>query len=390
MSEPHGECFQAIQKMLDSYEIPEMTSTEPPTILEIAGFPHWENVCSNILAFFLNTREGHGFDTLFIRSILEAHRSRCSNQGWLEGVPLPDDVGDTNAVEREVRTHDGKRIDILVDCAEVRICIENKIWSGLDNDLRHYREHCEKNGDERSFIGIVLSPNQIQSGKLDAEKFVSITYGDLFEKLDQKLDDYTESKCTRYRYLFEDFRKQALRFRRTLEMKEHQKAFLDFWKKNHSKIDKIESNIENMRELLRENGMAKAHVEKCLDSLGDQKIYIKGWVYQKDTAAFCLVNNYKIDGCRIFWDVEFHPLRINFFLGNYLSDQIPSKFVDEIRKRISSYKLVGPFNGHKQYKFAIKSPFEDDSVCDEAVKISLPVLKYIAECFDETYPVNKK
>ena len=231
MSEPHGECFEAIQSMLDSYEVPELTPTEDPTILEIAGFPHWENVCSNILAFFLDTRKVHGFGTLFIRSILEAHRSRCSNQGWLEGVPLPDDVGDTNAVEREVRTHDGKRIDILVDCAEIRICIENKIWSGLDNDLGHYREHCEKDGDERSFVGIVLSPNQIQSGKLDAEKFVSITYDDLFEKLDQKRDDYIKSECTPYRYLFDDFRKHALRFRRTLEMKEHEKLSWIFGKK---------------------------------------------------------------------------------------------------------------------------------------------------------------
>ena len=126
MSELHTGSFHSIQAMLDSYKYRELEPAETPTLLEIAGFPHWENVCSNILAFFLDTEQAHGFGPLFVRSILEAYRSRC-RQDWLEGVPYPEDVGAADAVEREVMTGNGKRIDILVHCADFRICIENKI-----------------------------------------------------------------------------------------------------------------------------------------------------------------------------------------------------------------------------------------------------------------------
>ena len=378
MSELHGDCFEAIQSMLDSYEVPELTPTEDPTILEIAGFPHGENVCSNILAFFLDTRQVHGFGTLFIRSILEAHRSKCSNQGWLEGVPLPEDVGDTNAVEREVRTHDGKRIDILVDCAEVRICIENKIWSGLDNDLGHYREHCEKDGDERSFVGIVLSPNQIQSGKLDAEKFVSITYDDLFARVEKWLDNYIGSAKKQYQHLLNDFRKHYGRFWRPIEMNKNQINFLEFWKKNDKKIGKLEGLTEELRNLLREKGGAKSHVKNCRNRLSKKADdMIEGWVYQKDTAAFRLNGDRRISGCKMFLDVEFHPLRIIFYLGCYSSPRPPIEFAEEINKRFGTD--FRKYDARDRVKFAIEGDPFDNKVCDDAVERTVRILEHIVK-----------
>jgi hypothetical protein len=35
-----------------------------PTLMEIAGYPHYEIVCSNILAFYLDPEEPHGLGTL--------------------------------------------------------------------------------------------------------------------------------------------------------------------------------------------------------------------------------------------------------------------------------------------------------------------------------------
>ena len=34
--------------------------------MEIARYPHFENVCSNILAFYLQPSNNHGFGTLFL------------------------------------------------------------------------------------------------------------------------------------------------------------------------------------------------------------------------------------------------------------------------------------------------------------------------------------
>ena len=82
--------------------------------MEIARFPHWENVYSNILAFFLDTDRPHGFGPLFVRSVLAAYRSRCP-EAWSGDAPTPDTVEATDGVEREVWTGQGS-IDLVVDC----------------------------------------------------------------------------------------------------------------------------------------------------------------------------------------------------------------------------------------------------------------------------------
>ena len=147
--------------------------------MEIAGFPHWENVYSNILGFLLNTKKAHGFGPLFIRSIVAAYRSYCPIGGF-----DPERVEATDRVEREVSTATNKRIDLLIECDDFLICIENKIWSGLHNDLREYREHCEKRGDGRPVLGIVLSPHGVtDQRRLQDHHFVSITYGDLVKQV---------------------------------------------------------------------------------------------------------------------------------------------------------------------------------------------------------------
>ena len=40
------------------------------TFLDISGFPHYENVCSNILKFFFSSDELHGLKDLLVRALL--------------------------------------------------------------------------------------------------------------------------------------------------------------------------------------------------------------------------------------------------------------------------------------------------------------------------------
>ena len=75
-----------LQALVDSYTIHDTGSTKPPTLMEIAGFPHWENVFSNILAFLTDANQAHGFGTLFIRALIAAYRQR-SPDGWSRASP---------------------------------------------------------------------------------------------------------------------------------------------------------------------------------------------------------------------------------------------------------------------------------------------------------------
>ena len=38
--------------------------------MEIGGYPHYENVCSNFLAFFFNPERPHGLGSLFLDALV--------------------------------------------------------------------------------------------------------------------------------------------------------------------------------------------------------------------------------------------------------------------------------------------------------------------------------
>ena len=85
------------------------------------AIPITKNVCSNILAFFLEPGRPHGLGTLFLDAI--AQIGAIQNQG--EAI-------DSNiSVDREARTDAGNRIDILVQSDSHVILIENKIFAGV-------------------------------------------------------------------------------------------------------------------------------------------------------------------------------------------------------------------------------------------------------------------
>lgn len=96
-----------------------------PTFMDVAGYPHYENVCSNILAFYLNPTEAHGLGNLVLRSLLRT-------------LGHPDVSLGQTTVERERMTFNGGRLDLLIDTEIVTIGIEHKVYATVYNDLDDY------------------------------------------------------------------------------------------------------------------------------------------------------------------------------------------------------------------------------------------------------------
>ena len=304
-----------LQALMGSYSVHAIGANEPPTLMEIADFPHWENVYSNILAFLLDSEQVHGFGQLFIRSIMAIYSSRCP-AGWRKKDLDPESIQATKNVKREARTDTNKRIDILIECVDFVVCIENKIWSGLHNDLGEYREHCEKlsDGDCNRVVGIVLSPHRVPNPSLQDHRFVSITYGDLVDEVRQRMGSYIGSQNTRYQYLLFDFLEQTSRLSRTNTMSDDQREFLGFWRENEDKISNIQSMCDAMWQCAKE--MAKSHIEQCRERLTEpEREVFKMWIYRGTVSVFDLAGGGEIDGCGLFLDVEFHPLRVSHVLG---------------------------------------------------------------------------
>ena len=63
------------------------------TFLDIAGFPHYENVISNIYAYYLDQENKHGFGRLFldalINTIKESDNSHVIEEVLLEFIENP-------------------------------------------------------------------------------------------------------------------------------------------------------------------------------------------------------------------------------------------------------------------------------------------------------------
>ena len=109
-------------------DLPKLKQNNP-TYMEIAGYPHYENVCSNVLGFFFDTTQIHDLGDLVIKSLLD-----CVNENLANKYDLT-----TKDIIREYYTDKGNRIDIVIVLDEAVIVIENKIFHHLNNELIDYQ-----------------------------------------------------------------------------------------------------------------------------------------------------------------------------------------------------------------------------------------------------------
>ena len=162
--------IKEFEDLLKEVEALQQHAAEPKTYMEVARYPHRETVYSNILAYFLDPGETHGFGSLALKALLVAAGSRESE----------DRESTVHDVETEVLTEAGNRIDIVVKTDDHIIGIENKVFATADNPFADYTEYLEKQAEKQALtvLKILLS-----LGPRDApEGWVLITYDDLFSK----------------------------------------------------------------------------------------------------------------------------------------------------------------------------------------------------------------
>lgn len=164
----------------------QVTHSKRKTFMNVSGYPHYENVVSNILSFLFDDSEEHGFSDLWLNALL-------STVGERETRNI--------TVEREVVTDKGNRIDLLVTSDDYIICIENKIFSDVHNDLADYKTTAEKRIDSHSkkLICIVLSLTPAEYKAKDI--FKNVIYDQLFSEVRSSIGDYIEN-CNNTWFLY--------------------------------------------------------------------------------------------------------------------------------------------------------------------------------------------
>jgi len=232
---------------------------EKENYFAVCGFPHFENVASNVLSFFLNAENGHGFGTLFFDALV-----KCCGIGQ-------EFDGHAFRVSREVVTGNNKRIDIMLEDGFSCFVIENKIWAPLTNDLDDYYAYAREIFLEKNIFGVIIGIRRIES---PTKNFVSITWKDLIREIRRKSGNVFGPDNLRYQQLANEFflNISGLSNDGGMGMK---KEFLDFIKNNKSDVFDFYMKVDGYYQALR--GEA-AKVVRAIKGQYETD-HIKPWIY---------------------------------------------------------------------------------------------------------------
>jgi hypothetical protein len=95
---------QTAASLLDEFNKVPGRISRPQTFMEIAGYPHYEHVRSNFLAFFFDRKGPLGLGNLWLEALMSSAVSTGAEWG----------LGGNVSVEREVAAEVGNRIDLLI------------------------------------------------------------------------------------------------------------------------------------------------------------------------------------------------------------------------------------------------------------------------------------
>ncbi len=171
---------------------------EEPNFFQIAGFPHYENVASNVLKFFLDPSNKHSLGSILIESIFET----CVKASVLNADELFLENPTKLGVSREINTGNG-RLDILIESDTWIMAIENKVRAQLVNDLNDYSNYLASISKGRKTFKLVLSITRENPDHTSG--FKNITYKDLIETIESKLQNISIENSDESLILFKHF-----------------------------------------------------------------------------------------------------------------------------------------------------------------------------------------
>lgn len=286
--------FQKIDKLDDIF----------PSYIEIAGYPHFENVASNILSFFFDTQQKHNLKNLVLKSLLECVDFDGDSQNM-----------ETINVYREFGIKDQKRIDIVIECQDFCISIENKIFHWLHNNLLTYEKEIDNRfkNEKNYHVLLALKKENVRG------KFQSITYEEFFNRIKANIGFYAiQGNNTYITYLLD--------FIQTIEnhykVKDINKEMFRFLIENHKEIKELQDEKLKLR-----NSLLQV-IGQLIQRISCDLPNVRQWVYQKQTIVYDFTFDKVIIGVDIF--LELDEIKMDIFDRSRQNENI-LKHLDLIR-----------------------------------------------------------
>lgn len=209
--------LSTLETFLEQTPIPQIKA-KPKTFLGIARQPHYENVMSNIYAFFFDVNEEHRLRDLFITSLTDLIRQQSGDSSFEFTMDFD--------VLTEIGTNNGGRIDLLIQGREEAIIIENKVHHVLNNDLEDYWKSVKKTKK----TGIILSLKPVPNHELQGTNFLNILHCQLVGQVMKNLSGYILEASEKYLIFLKDFFQNTLNLSKPMDQ-ENLKFYLEHQEK---------------------------------------------------------------------------------------------------------------------------------------------------------------
>lgn len=224
-----------LKYFISSTTIPKI-KIKPKTFLGIAKQPHYENVITNMYAFFFNVNEEHGLKNLFIKTLIE-----CINEKTNHISKQFEDF-DKFKCRTEFETLKKGRIDLLLFNETQAIIIENKVYHVLNNNLEDYWETINKSiPSDNNKVGIVLSLRTEK--QINHTHFINIRHIDFLERVLNNLGPYLLKASPTYLVFLKDLYQNII----NLSTSAMDPNAIDFFKKHKIELLEAEKFLNNFR-----------------------------------------------------------------------------------------------------------------------------------------------
>lgn len=228
------------RELLDAFSKVPGQIKRPPTFMDIANYPRRENVCSDILRFFLDPKEPHGLGTLILDALTSA-----------AGIGGPDEsIGRNVVVRREVPTNEGrerKRIDLLIETDTHVLLVENKIDARSENPFAEYADYLDRMAEGRIQHRILLTLSRNDAGY--EYGFRNLTYDKFIDQMRSRLGHHVADADHRYLTLLLDFLNTLEDLKRGTRMN---KEFVQLLAERQEQVQPFLTGIESLKAEMRE------------------------------------------------------------------------------------------------------------------------------------------
>lgn len=328
--------------LLDFKSIPRRKRKR--TFMEVAGYPHYENVCSNILKFYFDPANEHGLKDLVLNSLLQIVDKDFKLDTDFEEIKI----------YREFKTVEHNRLDLLILTENFAIGIENKIFHHLHNDLKDYNNIIiSKCYNSRKPICIVLSLNKLTSQedieKVKLNNFINVTYEQLFQNIKQGIGKYINNTNLSYINYLTDFIKSIENLNpKTME----NNALWTFFKNNSQTIQELTDSFNEYIKSLNQK------IYQLKDALPQQELAPKAekqWIYEE----CCFVHDYTINSeykLAVDTCIDTKGWEIQLFGRNNQSND----FIFNVMCKDSDF-LPRPFESYERNERLIYQRFDTDT-----------------------------